>query len=923
MNNGFFTLLCFLLLTAQIVGTLGDAGTQKSTKGGLRENNDELSALSKRKSQTPATVKGKHIHVSTALSKKNDNFVNLESVLFDREKLKNYVLDYLRTHAFANGTAAAADGYSLRHRAKSDRRHHGHRDKFQWQVSNKNRGKYKYSGHRSGFESQGGDSLNVDDSFSKRKLLQNQGLKKQVGGPEHRDNLETKIQDQAKLKHRRYVGHASHSSLNKRNFVSKEKSRQQQRYISEHFGKYFPVKKYALPFYFSVRELDGRGASVRHHHLSSDHQSAETKEKQRGFKKGRKHLDEGGQISSKINTAVEKPHKTTHQEGKPENRSAGKVLSLDTLPHSFHHGESNHQGDSRDKKRFKAHHRDRVHQSSGYDHRPDRLGHLDGISSVSKPGVDSQSFKHRQSYKGTETGLNERRSKKRDFVAVLPPQSFKLEGFDVEPVTTKLHVKKKKFPKGQKRPPAKKTRSPKKSNEREHKGKRKSSVTSESREIEHDLKADRGQKLDKEDNRKTSDQKKKYKNGHRKSGEGTFHKHSRKDKHGGRKGIVTSVDGKRKISRQPEAERRSSDNQTSHKKGLTRKAESTLHKQPRKDKQGDRKNIVTSKSHRHGLKADGKQKKSRQTETERKRTEKEKIPRDGYRRKSEVTLHKRQGERKNMVVSKSHSHGLKADGVRKTSGQSEGERKRIDKEKISRDGHRKKDEVTSHKHYRKDKQGERTKTILTSKSHRSNHDAKKNRVTKTSQRQEEGSPKSAITGKSSKTGHTKKSNTALQKSFNHRKAKRKSSATSTSSKHHRHTKGEGSHHLGSKKSTSNREGRFTNHKREKASRHQDSKELRFSPSWDSLDKRKIPSWYDDAKFGIFVHWGVYSVPSFGSEWFWYKWKGKKLQMYLNYTTKNFPPGFSYSEFAPMFKAEFFDAKQWADLVARSGARYDV
>lgn len=43
---------------------------------------------------------------------------------------------------------------------------------------------------------------------------------------------------------------------------------------------------------------------------------------------------------------------------------------------------------------------------------------------------------------------------------------------------------------------------------------------------------------------------------------------------------------------------------------------------------------------------------------------------------------------------------------------------------------------------------------------------------------------------------------------------------------------------------------------------------RYDPTWESLDSRPLPSWFDQAKFGIFVHWGVFSVPSFGSEWFW-------------------------------------------------------
>lgn len=48
---------------------------------------------------------------------------------------------------------------------------------------------------------------------------------------------------------------------------------------------------------------------------------------------------------------------------------------------------------------------------------------------------------------------------------------------------------------------------------------------------------------------------------------------------------------------------------------------------------------------------------------------------------------------------------------------------------------------------------------------------------------------------------------------------------------------------------------------------------KYDPTWSSLDNRPLPSWYDDAKIGIFIHWGVFSVPSFGSEWFWNNWKG--------------------------------------------------
>ncbi|RXG56743.1 hypothetical protein Avbf_08768, partial [Armadillidium vulgare] len=45
----------------------------------------------------------------------------------------------------------------------------------------------------------------------------------------------------------------------------------------------------------------------------------------------------------------------------------------------------------------------------------------------------------------------------------------------------------------------------------------------------------------------------------------------------------------------------------------------------------------------------------------------------------------------------------------------------------------------------------------------------------------------------------------------------------------------------------------------------------YTPDWESLDSRPLPEWYDQAKIGIFLHWGLYSVPSFGSEWFWNHW----------------------------------------------------
>ncbi|XP_077338193.1 tissue alpha-L-fucosidase [Lithobates pipiens] len=98
---------------------------------------------------------------------------------------------------------------------------------------------------------------------------------------------------------------------------------------------------------------------------------------------------------------------------------------------------------------------------------------------------------------------------------------------------------------------------------------------------------------------------------------------------------------------------------------------------------------------------------------------------------------------------------------------------------------------------------------------------------------------------------------------------------------------------------------------------------RYTPDWDSIDKRPLPAWFDEAKFGIFLHWGVFSVPSFGSEWFWWNWRQEKSKSYVDFMTKNYPPGFSYADFAPQFTAEFFDPDAWAELFQRAGARYVV
>lgn len=97
----------------------------------------------------------------------------------------------------------------------------------------------------------------------------------------------------------------------------------------------------------------------------------------------------------------------------------------------------------------------------------------------------------------------------------------------------------------------------------------------------------------------------------------------------------------------------------------------------------------------------------------------------------------------------------------------------------------------------------------------------------------------------------------------------------------------------------------------------------YTPDWPSLDSRPLPVWYDDAKFGIFVHWGVFSVPAYGSEWFWWYWKGEKRPEFENFVKKNYPPGFSYADFASHFTAELYDPVEWARIFKSSGAKYVV
>ena len=98
----------------------------------------------------------------------------------------------------------------------------------------------------------------------------------------------------------------------------------------------------------------------------------------------------------------------------------------------------------------------------------------------------------------------------------------------------------------------------------------------------------------------------------------------------------------------------------------------------------------------------------------------------------------------------------------------------------------------------------------------------------------------------------------------------------------------------------------------------------YEPTWDSVDKRPIPAWFSDVKFGIFIHWGVYSVPAFGSEWYPRDMYRRDSEEYKHYILTYGPQDkFGYKDFIPMFKAEHFDPEAWAHLFAHAGAKYVI
>lgn len=109
----------------------------------------------------------------------------------------------------------------------------------------------------------------------------------------------------------------------------------------------------------------------------------------------------------------------------------------------------------------------------------------------------------------------------------------------------------------------------------------------------------------------------------------------------------------------------------------------------------------------------------------------------------------------------------------------------------------------------------------------------------------------------------------------------------------------------------------------------------YTADWESLDTRPVPEWFEDAKFGIFIHWGLYSVPSYSpsaadgvgiydryAEHYWNRIE-RNNETFLKFHNRVYGPDFTYQDFAEGFKAEMFQPEEWARVFEQAGARYVV
>lgn len=97
------------------------------------------------------------------------------------------------------------------------------------------------------------------------------------------------------------------------------------------------------------------------------------------------------------------------------------------------------------------------------------------------------------------------------------------------------------------------------------------------------------------------------------------------------------------------------------------------------------------------------------------------------------------------------------------------------------------------------------------------------------------------------------------------------------------------------------------------------------PSWQSINERGYPQWFADAKLGIFIHWGVYSVPAYAGVEGYGEWYYRGLMVgdtvRINFQNRTYGDGITYRDFDKLFKAELWNPAEWADIFKQSGAKY--
>lgn len=99
---------------------------------------------------------------------------------------------------------------------------------------------------------------------------------------------------------------------------------------------------------------------------------------------------------------------------------------------------------------------------------------------------------------------------------------------------------------------------------------------------------------------------------------------------------------------------------------------------------------------------------------------------------------------------------------------------------------------------------------------------------------------------------------------------------------------------------------------------------RYEATWESLKLHPLPKWFDDAKFGIFIHWGVYSVPAYATEWYPRQMYTEGHDVYIHHLEEYGAAWeYGYKDFIPQFTAENWEPEVWARLFKQAGARYVV